>query len=156
MPSASSRAMCRLPRIYWGVRRAPPSEPNVSASIALRRRVCNVSQPSPTAPTTQRTRRTFLPSSSACLYYALRKFRRDSDDPGKKPTMALQSEQRHSQCRYAANRHEMGTQSDGEPFSLEGVSQTVYILPERLPALVRPAFDLVLRRIRSLKRCVQA
>ena len=40
--------------------------------------------------------------------------------------------------------------------SLEGVSQMVYILPERLPALVRPAFDLVLRRIRSLKRCVQA
>ena len=32
----------------------------------------------------------------------------------------------------------------------------VYILPERLLALVRPAFDLVLRRIRSLKRCVQA
>ena len=31
--------------------------------------------------------------------------------------------------------------------SLEGV----YILPERLLALVRPAFDLVLRRIRSLK-----
>ena len=30
------------------------------------------------------------------------------------------------------------------------------ILPERLPALVRPAFDLVLRRIRSLKRCAQA
>ena len=30
------------------------------------------------------------------------------------------------------------------------------ILPERLLALVRPAFDLVLRRIRSLKRCVQA
>ena len=41
-------------------------------------------------------------------------------------------------------------------FSLEGVSQMVYILPERLLALVRPAFDLVLRRIRSLKRCVQA
>ena len=40
--------------------------------------------------------------------------------------------------------------------SLEGVSQMAYILPERLPALVRPAFDLVLRRIRSLKRCVQA
>ena len=36
------------------------------------------------------------------------------------------------------------------------VSQMVYILPERLLALVRPAFDLVLRRIRSLKRCVQA
>ena len=32
----------------------------------------------------------------------------------------------------------------------------VYILPERLLALVRPAFDLVLRRIRSLKRCVEA
>ena len=31
--------------------------------------------------------------------------------------------------------------------SLEGVSQMVYILPERLLALVRPAFDLVLRRI---------
>ena len=30
------------------------------------------------------------------------------------------------------------------------------ILPERLLALVRPAFDLVLQRIRSLKRCVQA
>ena len=42
------------------------------------------------------------------------------------------------------------------PLSLEGVSQMAYILPERLLALVRPAFDLVLRRIRSLKRCVQA
>ena len=41
-------------------------------------------------------------------------------------------------------------------FFVEGVSQMVYILPERLLALVRPAFDLVLRRIRSLKRCVQA
>ena len=41
------------------------------------------------------------------------------------------------------------------PLSLEGVSQMAYILPERLLALVRPAFDLVLRRIRSLKRCVQ-
>ena len=30
------------------------------------------------------------------------------------------------------------------------------ILPERLLALVRPGNDLVLRRIRSLKRCVQA
>ena len=40
--------------------------------------------------------------------------------------------------------------------SLEGVSQMVYILPERLLTLVRPAFDLVLQRIRSLKRCVQA
>ena len=42
------------------------------------------------------------------------------------------------------------------PLSLEGVFQMDYILPERLPALVRPAFDLVLRRIRSPKRCVQA
>ena len=33
------------------------------------------------------------------------------------------------------------------PLSLEGVSQMAYILPERLLALVRPAFDLVLRRI---------
>ena len=38
-----------------------------------------------------------------------------------------------------------------QPLSLEGVSQMVYILPERLLTLVRPAFDLVLRRIRSLK-----
>ena len=30
------------------------------------------------------------------------------------------------------------------------------ILPERLLALVRPGNDIVLRRIRSLKRCVQA
>ena len=44
---------------------------------------------------------------------------------------------------------------DLKPLSLEGVSQMVYILPERLPALVRPAFDLVLQRIRSLKRCVR-
>ena len=39
---------------------------------------------------------------------------------------------------------------------LRGSFPMVYILPERLPALVRPAFDLVLRRIRSLKRCVEA
>ena len=44
----------------------------------------------------------------------------------------------------------------GWALSVEGVSQMVYILPERLLTLVRPAFDLVLRRIRSLKRCVQA
>ena len=54
----------------------------------------------------------------------------------------------------------LGTPSQGvwstAPLSLEGVSQMAYILPERLLALVRPAFDLVLRRIRSLKRCVQA
>ena len=53
-------------------------------------------------------------------------------------------------CRYR-----LGTASN-LALSLEGVSQMVYILPERLLALVRPAFDLVLRRIRSLKRCVQA
>ena len=45
---------------------------------------------------------------------------------------------------------------DTSALSLEGVSQMGSILPERLLALVRPAFDLVLRRIRSLKRCVQA
>ena len=45
---------------------------------------------------------------------------------------------------------------DKPPLSLEGVFQMACILPERLLALVRPAFDLVLRRIRSLKRCVQA
>ena len=49
-----------------------------------------------------------------------------------------------------------GTPAFPVPLSVEGVSQMVYILPERLPALVRPAFDLVLRRIRSLKRCVEA
>ena len=38
----------------------------------------------------------------------------------------------------------------------EGVFQMVFILPKRLLALVRPAFDLVLQRIQSLKRCVQA
>ena len=42
------------------------------------------------------------------------------------------------------------------PLSLEGVSQMGSIPPERLLALVRPAFDLVLRRIRSLKRRAQA
>ena len=44
----------------------------------------------------------------------------------------------------------------GSPLSVEGVFQMAYIVPERLLALVRPAFDLVLRRIRSLKRCVEA
>ena len=39
--------------------------------------------------------------------------------------------------------------------SLEGVFQMEFIPPERLPALVRPAFDLVLRRIQILKRCVE-
>ena len=44
----------------------------------------------------------------------------------------------------------------GQPLSVEGVFQMAYIVPERLLTLVRPAFDLVLRRIRSLKRCVEA
>ena len=43
-----------------------------------------------------------------------------------------------------------------QALSLEGISQMDSILPERLPALVRPGNDLVLRRIRSLKRCAQA
>ena len=42
------------------------------------------------------------------------------------------------------------------PLSLEGVSQMDSILPDRLLALVRPGNDLVLRRIRNLKRCAQA
>ena len=40
--------------------------------------------------------------------------------------------------------------------SLEGVSQMAFILPERLLALVRPAFDLVLRRILKFKTLLQA
>ena len=63
----------------------------------------------------------------------------------------------------AGERHLVGHQMNEQvrhravqALSLEGVSQMDSILPERLPALVRPAFDLVLRRIRSLKRCVQA
>ena len=43
------------------------------------------------------------------------------------------------------------------PSSLfQKVSQMDSILPERLVALVRPGNDLVLRRIQSLKRCVEA
>ena len=42
---------------------------------------------------------------------------------------------------------ELGQLRAAGSLSLEGVSQMVYILPERLLALVRPAFDLVLRRI---------
>ena len=44
----------------------------------------------------------------------------------------------------------------GQALSLEGVFQMDSILPERLLALVRPGNDLVLRRIRNLKRCVEA
>ena len=39
------------------------------------------------------------------------------------------------------------------PLSLEGVSQMGSIPPERLPALVRPEFDLVLRRICCVQAC---
>ena len=56
-------------------------------------------------------------------------------------------------CRL---RHAKARTQNIAPLSLEGVSQMDSILPERLLALVRPAFDLVLRRIQSLKRCVQA
>ena len=44
----------------------------------------------------------------------------------------------------------------GQSLSFEGVSQMDSILPDRLLALVRPGNDLVLRRIRNLKRCVEA
>ena len=66
-------------------------------------------------------------------------------------------------CNIAATRVNHGAWGEfnarflqGIPAFPEGVSQMVYILPERLLALVRPAFDLVLRRIRSIKRCVEA
>ena len=81
--------------------------------------------------------------------------------PGKWRAILLQYCGNKSQpwSNFESNRG--GSSMQGIPafpvsLSLEGVSQMVYILPERLLALVRPAFDLVLRRIRSLKRCVQA
>ena len=43
-----------------------------------------------------------------------------------------------------------------QALSLEGVSQMDSIPPGTLLTLVRPGNDLVLRRIRNLKRCVQA
>ena len=61
---------------------------------------------------------------------------------------------RAGQLPVRAREQRVGPRS--APLSLEGGFQMAYILPERLLALVRPAFDLVLRRIRSLKRCVQA
>ena len=69
----------------------------------------------------------------------------------KGPCCAEQAE-RAGSGTYA--RHHAG--GEPRPLSVEGVFQMVYILPERLLALVHPAFDLVLRRIQSLKRCVQA
>ena len=62
----------------------------------------------------------------------------------------------HTADVNVAHRVVVSTRKDREALSVEGVFQMVYILPERLLALVRPAFDLVLRRIRRLKRCVQA
>ena len=77
--------------------------------------------------------------------------------PGKWRAILLQYCGNKSQpwSNFESNRG--GSSMQGIPaFFLEGVSQMVYSPPERLPALVRPAFDLVLRRIRSLKRCVEA
>ena len=59
-------------------------------------------------------------------------------------------------CKKGKGKGKDGCCGRQRSLSLEGVSQMDSILPERLLALVRPAFDLVLRRIRSLKRCVQA
>ena len=61
-----------------------------------------------------------------------------------------------SNTNYVTARHDVQYFPSSLTLSLEGVSQMDSILPERLPALVRPAFDLVLRRIRTLKRCAQA
>ena len=49
-----------------------------------------------------------------------------------------------------------GTGRTSATLSLEGVSQMDSIPPGRLLTLVRPGNDLVLRRIRNLKRCAQA
>ena len=86
---------------------------------------------------------------------------REASMPGKWRAILLQYCGNKSQpwSNFESNRG--GSSMQGIPafpvsLSLQGVSQMVYILPERLLALVRPAFDLVLRRIRSPKRCVQA
>ena len=54
-------------------------------------------------------------------------------------------------AHIARTRGTVGVQRLGVALSLEGVSKM-----DRLLALVRPGNDLVLRRIRSLKRCVEA
>ena len=64
------------------------------------------------------------------------------------PEMAEIALQHRTQAKHKVTRPEIKVGA----LSLEGVSQMDSILPERLPALVRPAFDLVLRRIRSLNR----
>ena len=58
-------------------------------------------------------------------------------------------------AKHSLNAHEP-TRRKRVTFFLEGVSQMDSIPPGRLLALVRPGNDLVLRRIRNLKRCVQA
>ena len=63
-------------------------------------------------------------------------------------TRPVKTKKRHTQGRADS--------SIVKTLSLEGVSQMDSILPERLLALVRPGNNLVLRRIRSLKRCVEA
>ena len=63
---------------------------------------------------------------------------------------------RHAAPRLEAPRHLRRGGARVLRVAQRADAQMVYILPERLPALVRPAFDLVLRRIRSLKRCVEA
>ena len=68
----------------------------------------------------------------------------------------LKMRELRSDCSDCKLRRAKARTQNIAPLSLEGVSQMAYILPERLLALVRPTFDLVLRRIRSLKRCVQA
>ena len=54
------------------------------------------------------------------------------------------------------NSHWCASKKTRAPLSLEGGSEMDSILPQRLLALVPPGNDLVLRRIQSLKRCVQA
>ena len=89
----------------------------------------------------------------------LRRRQRTRSMPGKWRAILLQYCGNKSQpwSNFESNR---GGKMQGilhSPYlSVEGVFQMAYIPPERLLALVRPAFDLVLRRIRSLKRCVQA
>ena len=81
--------------------------------------------------------------------------------PGRWRAILLQYCGDKSQPRSNFESNRGGVSMQGIPafpvsLSLEGDSQMAYILPERLLTLVRPAFDLVLRRIRSLKRCVEA
>ena len=51
-------------------------------------------------------------------------------------------------------KHLLGLSPD-LPARTQNIAPLSLVLSERLLALVRPACDLVLRRIRSLKRCVR-